>query len=91
MERPEVGPKGETRGIERVKSNEYSRMGSGFTGEFLCRLYSCLFANFVFQMCSAWAESRAEEDLSVPGEGKPLHSESAKKMTLLQDMRPELV
>ena len=42
-------------------------------------------------MCSAWAESRAEEDLGVPGEGKPLHSESAKKMTLLQDMRPELV
>jgi hypothetical protein len=42
-------------------------------------------------MCSVWAESRAEEDLSVPGEGKSRHSESAKKMTLLQDMRPELV
>jgi hypothetical protein len=42
-------------------------------------------------MCCAWAERQAEEDLSVPGEGKPLHFESAKKMTLLQDMRPELV
>ena len=46
--------------------HEFSRMGSGFAREFLCRLYSCLFANFVFQMCSAWAESRAEEDLGVP-------------------------
>ena len=69
-------------------------MKSGFAGEFRCRFYLCLFANFdsiapalspfgpnigcstscsprhsvVVQMCSAWAEARAEEDLSVPGE-----------------------
>ena len=46
IERPEVGPKGETRGIERVKSHEFSRIGSGFAGEFHCRFYSCLFADF---------------------------------------------
>ena len=33
MERPKVGPKGETRGFERVKSHEFSRMGSGSAWE----------------------------------------------------------
>ena len=46
MERPEVGPKGETRGIKRVKSHEFSRMGSGFAGECSYRFSSCFFAQF---------------------------------------------
>ena len=43
-------PKGETRGIKRVKSNKFSRTGSGFAGEFHCRFYSCSFDKFVVQM-----------------------------------------
>jgi hypothetical protein len=81
MERPEVGPKGETRGIERVKSREFSRMGSGFAGESHARFYSCLFAKCVVEMCSevgsAWDECRAEEGLGVPGKGNPGKSQTA--------------
>ncbi len=80
------------------ESHEFSRIGSGFAGDFHRRFYSCLFANFdsiapalspfgptigcstscpprhsvVVQMCSAWAESRAEEDLGVLGEAKKI-------------------
>ena len=38
-------------------------MRSGFAGEFHRRFYSCLFANFVVQMPSAWEKRLAEEDL----------------------------
>jgi hypothetical protein len=44
-------------------------MGSGFVGDFH-RRFSLL--KFAVQMCSAWEECRAEEDLSVPGEGKKI-------------------
>jgi len=80
------------------EEHDFSRMGGSFAGEFCCRFYSCLFANFdsiapapspfgptvgcstscpprhsvVVHMGGAWAESRAEEDLSVPVEGKKI-------------------
>ena len=40
-------------------------------------LLSCLFGNFVVQMCSACAEARAEEDLGFPGERKSRQSQTA--------------
>ena len=45
-------------------------MGSSFAGEFNNQFYSCLFAEFVAQICSSLAEWRAEGDLSVPVEEK---------------------
>ena len=45
--------------------HEFSRIGSGFAGEFCYRFYSCLFAKFLVYMCSAWADRQAE-DLGVP-------------------------
>jgi hypothetical protein len=59
MERPKVGPKGETRGIERVKQDEFSRIGRGFAGEFHWRYDSCLFEEFVVQMLIAFAAEQA--------------------------------
>jgi hypothetical protein len=75
MERPEVGPKGETRGIERVKLHEFSRMGSGFTREF-CYRFICVC------LLSSWFDvqevgsATAEEDLGVLGEGNPGKSQT---------------
>ena len=47
-------PANQMSGIERVKSDEFSRIGSGFAKEFHCRYYSCSFGKFVVQMCSVW-------------------------------------
>ena len=52
------------------ESHEFSRMGSSFAGEFNNQFYSCLFAEFVAQICSSLAEWRAKGDLSVPVEEK---------------------
>ncbi len=77
MERPEVGPKGETRGIERVKSREFSRMGSGFAGESHARFYSCLFAKCVVEMCSEVGSAAGRGEPWRSGEGKSRQSQTA--------------
>ena len=43
-------PANQMSGIERVKSDEFSRIGSGFAKEFHCRYYSCSFGKFVVKI-----------------------------------------
>jgi hypothetical protein len=42
------------------EENEFSRIGSGFAGEFHCRCDSCSFEKFVVQMFGAWTSKLDE-------------------------------
>jgi len=63
--------------IARVLTNG----GGALPVESHYRFDSCLFAECVVQICSAWEEKNAEEDLGVPGKGNPgRHIQALQKM-----------
>ena len=57
--------------------HEFSRIGSGFAGEFPCRLYSCFLAQFVDQWAVLGKSGEPRGGLGVPGEGKSRYSQTA--------------
>ena len=68
-------------GSSESNCTSFQEWGAASPVESHYRVYSCLFAKCVVEMCSevgsAWDECRAEEDLGVPGKGNPGKSQTA--------------
>ena len=47
--------------------HEFSRIGSGFAGEFHCRFYSCLFANSWFKCAALGKSGEPRRTSAFPG------------------------
>ena len=51
--------------------HEFSRIGSGFAGEFPCRLYSCFLAQFVDQWAVLGMSGEPRGTSAFPWRGNP--------------------
>ena len=61
--------------------HEFSRIGSGFAGEFPCRLYSCFLAQFVDQWAVLGKSGEPRGASAFPEKGNPgIHRQPLQEM-----------